>query len=212
MVSSLYRLGCADFPRWSVNFLPLVEIFVNINDERAIIAAVRLLPQGLSAAAITLVLTFFPKLTSKPRWPIAFGTLLSLVALVLFTQASDLVGKGYWRWLFPGFIIGSGGMMAAFTGTNVGIMTSVPAEMAGVAGAVLQVSLQVGSAVALSIQAGLLTVAPGSISNFTNVTTSWYFELGWGIVWLVAFLVFYKPQKSQAGDLEGGEKKVVVAH
>jgi hypothetical protein len=107
-------------------------------------------------------------------------------------------------------------MMAVFTGTNVAVMTSVPAEMAGVAGAVLQVALQVGSAVALSIQAGLFTINPGSIENFANVQASFYFELGWGIVWLIGFLVFYRPSKNTNGSAEGeaenGERKVVVAH
>ncbi len=104
--------------------------------------------------------------------------------------------------------------MAVFTGTNVGIMTSVPAEMSGVAGALLQVSLQVGSAVALSIQAGLFTVNPGSIENFENVQTSFYFEIGWGIVWLIGFLVMYRPGKTATAenDAEEGERKVIMTH
>lgn len=107
--------------------------------------------------------------------------------------------------------------MAVFTGTNVGVMTSVPAEMSGVAGAVLQVALQVGSAVALSIQAGLLTIEPGWIYNFNNVRASWLFQLGWGIVWLIGFVVFFRPGKnavsSDADGAEQGEaKRVIVAH
>ncbi len=42
---------------WSVNFLPLVELFTTVHGEQPIIAAVRLLPQGISALAVTLVLT-----------------------------------------------------------------------------------------------------------------------------------------------------------
>ena len=104
--------------------------------------------------------------------------------------------------------------MAVFTGTNVGIMTSVQPEMGGVAGAILQTSLQAGSAVALSIQSGLLTVNPGSISNFENVQTSFYLELGWGIVWLIGFLLFYRPGKTATaeGEAEKGEKRVMMAH
>lgn len=112
-----------------------------------------------------------------------------------------------WRYLFPGFVLGSGGMMAVFTGTNVGVMTSVPPEMAGVAGAVLQVALQVGSAVALSVQAGLLTINPGGLNNFSNVKASFYFEVGWGILWLLAFLAFYRPSKT----LKPAEGKGAVA-
>ena len=85
--------------------------------------------------------------------------------------------------------------MAVFTGTNVGVMTSVPPEMAGVAGAVLQVALQVGSAIALSVQSGLLTIEEGGLSNFTNVKASFYFEIGWGVLWLALFLLAYRPSK-----------------
>ena len=140
--------------------------------------------------------------------------LLSIVALVLFSQSHTQVGTDYWRYLFPAYIIGSGGMMAVFTGTNVGIMTSVPPEMGGVAGATLQTALQAGSAVALSIQSGLLTVNPGSISNFENVQTSFYFELGWGILWLIGFLLLYRPEKTATadGEAEEGLKRVPLAH
>jgi MFS family permease len=201
---------------WAVNFLPFIEIFVNIHGEKPIIAAVRMMPEGISAGAVTVTLTVFPVLVARPRWPITAGMVLSLVGYVLFSQSGSQIGADYWKFIFTGGVIGSGGMMAVFTGTNVAIMTSVPPEMAGVAGAVLQVALQVGSAVALSIQAGLLTVNPGSIANFQNVQASLYFQLGWGIVWLVGFLVFYRPAKkaspSAEADAENGETKVIVAH
>jgi hypothetical protein len=173
-----------------------------------------MLPQGIAAGGITIFLTIFPQFVRRPRWPIVIGTILSLVALVLFITSTDRVGTPYWSYLFPGFIIGSGGMMTVFTATNVGIMTSVPASEAGVCGAILQVALQVGSAVALSIQAGLLTVNPGSIENFENVKASWYFELGWGILWIIGFVIFYKPGKSAnaQGDAEQGGKRVIMAH
>lgn len=103
--------------------------------------------------------------------------------------------------------------MTVFTATNVGIMTSVPASEAGVCGAILQVALQVGSAVALSIQAGLFTVQEGGLENFENVKVSWYFELGWGLLWVVGFLIFYRPGKSAnaGGEAEEG-KRVIMAH
>lgn len=193
---------------WAVNFLPLIETWVRVHHESAIIAAVRVLPQSLSAGCMTLLLTFLPKLVNKPRWPISIGLLAGIVAYVLFSQSGTQVGKDYWRFLFPGFVFGSAGTMAVFTGANVGIMTSVPPEMAGVAGAVLQVSLQVGSAVAFSIQAGLLTVNEGGIENFANVQVSFYFMIGWGIVWLVAFLAFFRQPKANPND----EERVIVAH
>jgi len=48
-------------------------------------------------------------------------------------------------------------------------MVSVPSDMAGVAGALLQVFLQIGGAAVFTIQAGLLTIFPGSYGNFHNL-------------------------------------------
>ena len=208
IVFALYIYGW-----WSLCFLPMVEIFTKVYGEKPIIAAVRLLPQGVAAGAVTVLLTAFPVLSSRPRWLISGAFVLCTIGYILFTQwTGDQLGSKYWTHAFIGGVLGSGGMMAVFTGTNVGIMTSVPPEMAGVAGAVLQVALQVGSAVALSIQAGLWTIKPNGIYNFKNVQISWYFELGWGIVWIIGFLVFYRPKKNAVNDEEEGGKRVVVAH
>lgn len=116
----------------------------------------------------------------------------------MFAQSHTMVGKDYWRYIFSPMIFGSAGVMVAYTGVNVLIMTSVPSEIAGVAGSVLQVSLQVGSAVALSVQAGLLTIHPGSIYNLANVQASYYFQMGVTALLLIVFIVFYKPSKAPA--------------
>lgn len=63
-------------------------------------------------------------------------------------------------------------------------------------GAILQTASQTSNVLSLSIQAGLMTTHQGGITNFANVRTSWYFELGWCIVWLVGFVVFYKPGRN----------------
>lgn len=188
---------------WGVNFLAFVDTFTNVRHERAIIAALRILPQGVVAFMVTLFLTKWPQFVKKPRWPIAAGMVLGIVGYVLMTRPTQYDNQEYWRFLFPGFVVGSGGMMVAFTATNVGVMTSVPPHMAGVAGAVLQVAFQIGSTVGLSVQAGLLTV--GSWPN--NVKASFYFQMGWNALWLVLFLALYRPNRKQADD----EETVVAA-
>lgn len=138
-----------------------------------------------------------------------------IIGHLLMTRPASYIGVEYWKFLFPAFVLGSGGVMAAFTATNVGVMTSVPAESSGVAGAVLQVSYQVGSAVGFSIQAGLFTVNPGSISNPANVHASFYFQMGWAALWLIAFLAFFpQPKRSVSSDEDGTEqgKVIITAH
>lgn len=75
-------------------------------------------------------------------------------------------------------------------------MLVAPPGREGVLGATLQTSQQTSSVLALSIQAGLWTTHPGGVHNWKNVQTSWYFELGWTILWLIGFVVFYRPSKN----------------
>jgi MFS family permease len=134
------------------------------------------------------------------------------VGYILFIFSEGMIGDCYWIFAFTGSIIGSAGTSLVFTATNAGIMTAVPPEMAGVAGAVLQVALQVGSAVALSIQAGLLTIEPGNITNWVNVRASFIFVLGWGLVWVLGFLVFYRPVRKSGQEEEAQRENKVVPH
>lgn len=75
-------------------------------------------------------------------------------------------------------------------------MLVAPPEKAGVIGATLQTAMHSGTVIALSLQAGLMTVEQGGIENFRTVHASWYFELGWVGVWLIGFVVFYRPKRN----------------
>lgn len=197
IVFALYIL-----PWWVLSFLPFTETFLQVHKESPIIVAVRQLPQGISAGIVGLFLTLYPRFVTHPRWPITIGILAGLVGYILFIFSNGQVGSTYWQFIFPGMIIGSAGTMTISTATSVGVLRSVPAEMAGVAGAVLSSAFQLGPAVALSIQAGLLTVQPGNVGNWVNVRASFIFVLGWGVIWLVEFLVFFKPvAKEHEGEI-----------
>lgn len=81
-------------------------------------------------------------------------------------------------------------------------MAACPAEKAGVVGACLQTAMHTSVVVALSIQAGLLTTAPGGLENFTNFKASMYFEMGWVLLWLIGFMIFFRPVKTAPKDAE----------
>lgn len=81
---------------------------------------------------------------------------------------------------------------------SVGVMKAAPPDKAGVVGATLQTAMHTSTVIALSIQAGLLTTHPGGIHNHANIQASWYFELGWVVLWLIGFMVFYKSGKHAA--------------
>lgn len=89
-------------------------------------------------------------------------------------------------------------------------MTSVPPEASGVASAVFQVCLQLGAVVSLSIQAGLLTVNPGTFENYANVKVSFWFQVGWFLLNAVLFALFFRSGKAAPGS-EAAQKGNAVA-
>ncbi|WVR09448.1 hypothetical protein IAU60_006515 [Kwoniella sp. DSM 27419] len=209
----VFALGI--YPWWGVNQLAFVERFLVVDHDSPIIAAVRMLPQGIAALIVAL---FFPPLLQRlgsARWPLAAGMVIGAVAYILFIF-SQHGSHAYWRFLFPSFILGSGAMMASFLGTNITVMTSVPPSMSGVAGAMLQVALQVGSVVGLSVQAGLLTLKPGSFENFANVQASYWFQFGWAVINVFIILLFFRNKAAEgsaaAAKLEGKEGPDVIMH
>ncbi|OCF37121.1 efflux protein EncT [Kwoniella heveanensis BCC8398] len=200
----------AVYPWWVVNQLPFVERSLTVWHEKPVIAAIRLIPQGISAVTVALVMPHILNRLGHAKWPIAAGSLLGAVSYLLMIFNRGEIGAEYWRWLLPAYIIGSGSAMLAFLGTNITVMTSVPPAMSGVAGAMLQVSLQVGTVLALSIQAGLLTIKPGSLANFANVQASFWFQFGWHIFNMLAVIIFFRsgkaaPRSAAADKLEGKE-------
>ncbi|KAK1926888.1 major facilitator superfamily domain-containing protein [Papiliotrema laurentii] len=201
---------------WSVMFLPFIETFHDVHGETYLLSALRTLPIGVSAGFISVVLVLYPSIIARPKWPIVISLTLSSVAYVLFTQAPSVVGKTYWSYLLPGMLIGSAGMQVVLLSTNVGLVLAAPPEMSGLVGAVYQTGLQTSSVIALSIQAGLLTTFEGGIQNLKNLRASFYFELGWTVLWLIGFTLLYRsskePHRSKTLDGEGKENLEVPLH
>lgn len=186
-------------------YLPLIQVYVDVNGESSILAAVRTTPARLAAMVASICLTIYPRFVAHLRRSIVIGMLGAAGALVLFALSDGATGLNYWKFVFPGGIIGSGGLIVLETSTSVGIMMAVPPEMAGVAGAIFQVACQVGQVVTLSIQGALLTIQPGDYGNWVNVRTLFIFGAAWGLVWLAGFLVFYRPVKR---DDKAGSQKI----
>ncbi|WWD01633.1 hypothetical protein V866_008578 [Kwoniella sp. B9012] len=203
-VSVFLFLGLILFSWWAVLNFALVNIYLTERNQSGILVAVRVLPQPIAATTATVLLSRWSWFTHHPRYAITTGMVLAIGGYGLLSQSGDQVGTDYWKFVFPPLIFGSGGAMMVYSATNVGVITAVPPSIAGIAGGLLQVSFQAGSALALGIQAGLLTVHPGSLGNFKNVQASFYFEMGWLGLGLIVFLVGYRNVKKLSEDVEVG--------
>ncbi|WVQ73656.1 hypothetical protein IAR50_003236 [Cryptococcus sp. DSM 104548] len=200
------------YPFWAVTQLAFIERSLTVWNELAVVAAVRMLPHAISGAVVALLLPRLLKHVRNLRWPMVFGVgLAGLMIIPMIYSEGKVFHNVYWRWLFPAFVVGSGANMVFFLCANVAIMTSVDKEMGGVAGALFQVALQLGTVIGLTVQAGFLTLEPGSISNWDNVSASFWFVVGWQLLAALLTAVFYRQPKSTGGDEESKET-AVMAH
>ncbi|TYJ52050.1 hypothetical protein B9479_007351 [Cryptococcus floricola] len=194
------------YPFWAVTQLALIERSLSVFDELPIVAAARVLPHAVSGAAIALILPSILKKITNLRWMIV-GCLIvaGLMYLPLIYSKGEIFHNAYWRWWFPAMFVGSSVDMVLFLSCNIVIMTSAPPDMSGVAGALFQVSLQLGTVIGLSVQAGLLTLHPGGMTNFTNVQASFWFVLGWLLLNALICAVFYRQGKKEDVEVESGK-------
>ena len=129
----------------------------------------------------------------------------SILCYGLAVGSQGRINVDYYRWYIPGLSIGSFCNNTAMTLIFVMAMKTAPANQAGVVGALLQASVQTGSIIGLTVQAGLETIHPGLLTDFRNVAASFYFMIGWAGLGLIGFWVFYRRHDVNSGP-------VVVAH
>ncbi|KAK6909670.1 hypothetical protein I203_103691 [Kwoniella mangroviensis CBS 8507] len=171
-------MALLNYAWWAMEYVPHAETYIQVHGEEPIIAALRVLPQGLTSFASSFFLVMFPKFSLRARIPVSIGLIGGIVAYALFILGGARTGRYYWGLTFPGSIIGATAMNIVFNCTNVGAITAVPSSEAGVAGAITQTAMQVGSIIGLSVQAGLLTVFPDAYHDIRNTRISWYFVVG----------------------------------
>ena len=59
---------------------------------------------------------------------------------------------------------------------------------------------QLGAVLGLSIQAGLLTLKPGDVTNTYNVQVSYWFEMGWCFTFAILVLIFFRDKADPGSE------------
>lgn len=161
-----------------------------------ILVAARLLPMGLTGLAVGAVVHVFPIVLQRPKYTVLIGFLLSIVpGLVLLILSDGGRGNDYWAFLFPSFFVGSSGMFFAFLAIQVSVIQALPPSASGVAGGLLQIFLQIGSVIGLSVSAGLFSRVNNDFSNWDGVRYFSYFDIAWVGFTMIVFAIFYRPAK-----------------
>ena len=86
------------YPYWAMQQLVFVERFLTVNGDTPIIAAVRMLPQGVAALALAMVTPpLLQKLKGSAKWPIGIASTIAAASYLLFIYSDgDLSNNGYW--------------------------------------------------------------------------------------------------------------------
>jgi vacuolar-type H+-ATPase subunit I/STV1 len=81
------------------------------------------------------------------------GQLLMIVGAVLFALAKE--ASDYWRYIFPGMLVGMTGLAFGYVGSNVTTMAGARKGEEGVVGAVLYTSYQLGSTIGIAVSTAI---------------------------------------------------------
>ena len=109
--------------------LRIATFFQDALGDSPILAAAKLLPMGISALFVGGATQAFPRLITRPRYVQPIASLLCFTGSMLFAFSHGGGGKDYWRYMFPGQIIGTTGGMIVFIGMNTCIIQAFPLGM-----------------------------------------------------------------------------------
>lgn len=162
--------------------------------DSAILSAVKLLPMGITALIVGGITQAIPALFLRPRWIIPISTALAFTGSMLLAFSNGGHGKDYWRFIFPGEIIGTAGGMIVFISANTLIIQAFPLEFAGVGGSFANVVFQIGGVVGIAIQTGLLDTGSGAL-DWTGSKNGFIFTSAYTLFCGIVFCLWYRQEK-----------------
>ncbi|CDO68542.1 hypothetical protein BN946_scf184998.g39 [Trametes cinnabarina] len=218
--SVLFGTALLPYFWWTTVFTIYTTLWQDIWHWSAISTAVHMLPIGVLAFSMSF--TGSLSRVINPKWIVLLGESMCLVATVLLAFADQ--PDRYWSFIFPAFILGSGGSMLTYTHTNIAIFRTSPASMAGTVGAIFNGALQLGSAVGISAVGSIessVEATHGGPQSYAGRQAAFWFLLAVVCVEMMSMLVFYRRSKEGAAQeldvsakekalQEHGEEKQVV--
>ncbi|ODO11534.1 hypothetical protein I350_00314 [Cryptococcus amylolentus CBS 6273] len=200
------ELTALTVPFWSTSQLMYSTYFQEVLQWTPIKVSAAMLPQGITGLIIGGSAQYIPQIITKPKFTLPLGGILIIAAEILQIFSNGGHGKDYWRFCFPAYILGSAGAILSYLCTSINLITYCPPEMAGVAGALVQVVAQIASAITLAVQASF----EGQGVQDWNVAArrSFYFQIAWTAVLCIQFVVFFRKPTSPEEAHEATRKRI----
>ncbi|WVQ71582.1 hypothetical protein IAR50_001122 [Cryptococcus sp. DSM 104548] len=194
------------FPFWGTSQIMYATYFQEVTHWSPIHVAAAMLPQGITGLVVGVASQHIPQIITKPRISLPISSLLIVAAELLQIFSNGGHGTDYWRYCFPAFVLGSAGALTAYVCTSVTLVTYCPPEMAGVAGAMVQVIAQIASAIALAVQASF--EGNGIQDWIMSARRSFYFQIAWTVVLCVQFVLFFREPTSAKEAHEATRRRI----
>lgn len=175
--------------------LRLATYFQTALGNSAILAAVKLLPMGITALVVGVATQAMPFLITRPRFVQPVASALCFAGSMLFAFSNGGGGNDYWKFLFPGQVIGTAGGMIIFISMNTMIIQSFPLEYAGIGGSFANVIFQVGGVIGIAVQAGLIATGDGTVSDWVGSRNGYFFVSGYILATGLIFVLWYRQEK-----------------
>ncbi|KAH6904497.1 major facilitator superfamily domain-containing protein [Coprinopsis sp. MPI-PUGE-AT-0042] len=215
-VKPLVFLNLSPFLFWPTLSYGFPAYWQEVLDRSGINSAVRLLPIGIAAFAVSILIQVVPGVLTWRRWPIFAAMTLAAGTMLLFIFSDGADEVKYWSYFVPAAILGSASCQYAFISVQVFVITSVPPEQAGVVGGLMSVIIQLGVAIGLAVQAACLTHVEGLSTPWKDYARGYWAVFGWmiGSVVICGLAMLYELKRagklgvSQSADT----KKSVPVH
>ena len=197
-VKPLVFLNLSPFIFWPTISYGFPTYWQQALDLSGINSAVRLLPIGIAAFAVSILIQVKPGILTWRRWPTFAAMTLAAATMLLFIFSEGGQGVRYWSYVVPASILGSAACQFAFISVQVFVITSVPAEQAGVVGGLMSVIIQLGVAVGLAIQAACITHVEGMVTPWADYARGYWAVFGWmaGSLVLCGSVLLYELKKA----------------
>jgi MFS family permease len=137
---------------------------------------------------------------------VLFASICWIIAPLLFALAP--LGANYWAWIFPSMLCATLAIDTTFNIANIFITTSLPKRRQGLAGALINVLLQLGIAFHLG-WADVVASQTANQGERQSYKNAFWYEVACAGVALVLLVGFVRIDKAKS-DLTADEKEALA--
>ncbi|KAF9262403.1 MFS general substrate transporter [Marasmius fiardii PR-910] len=201
---------------WGAVMLEFSWLWQEVYGWSSVKVAVHFLPIALMGIPMVILSDVLQK-TFRLKWVLSAGLIVTIAGTVLLPFAS--ASNRYWRFAFPGVLVGTAGVSITFTTANITIFKVTPSRIAGTVGAIFNCVLNFGCATGVAIITSIQTSVEenhGGPTSFNGRAAGFWFLFAFVCVLSALIVLFMKdtvpPVKKDAMEEFASKEAAFEAH